>query len=366
MCDTLKFFGILGFLVLTSAQPSLNQSASCTISKFSDVSAVLSRCTDIVVSNLTVPGGKILDLDLQSGSTVTFEGTTKFEHALWAGPLVRVKGEKVLVQGATGSVLDGQGALWWDGKGGSVAGKPYFFEIDVSGGSLFKNVFLLNCPHHCVIIASSDTTLTGWTIDNSDGDKHQLGHNTDGFDIINGQNIVITNSTVKNQDDCVAINRGSNMLISNLHCSGSHGLSLSVGFSKHSFSHNKVTNVTFRDSVIVNAGSGIHVKTHTDGGLGEIRNVTYENIYMAGITNSGINIQQDYANGGSTGILNNNIPITSLTLTNVTGHVVGKKALRVKIYCANEGCFDWKWSGVEVLGGRQKNQCTYEPEGFSC
>lgn len=37
-----------------------------------------------------------------------------------------------------------------------------------------------------------------------------MGKNTDGFDVRNSTNIVIRNSVVFNQDDCVAINSGCN------------------------------------------------------------------------------------------------------------------------------------------------------------
>lgn len=38
-----------------------------------------------------------------------------------------------------------------------------------------------------------------------------MGKNTDGFDVRNSTNIVIRNSVVFNQDDCVAINSGFNV-----------------------------------------------------------------------------------------------------------------------------------------------------------
>lgn len=43
-----------------------------------------------------------------------------------------------------------------------------------------------------------------------------------------GSGIRVENSVVINQDDCVAVNGGSNMVFENLHCNGSHGLSFSV------------------------------------------------------------------------------------------------------------------------------------------
>lgn len=47
------------------------------------------------------------------------------------------------------------------------------------------------------------------TIDNSDGDTDDLGANTDGFDIGDSTNVVITGANVYNQDDCVAVNSGT-------------------------------------------------------------------------------------------------------------------------------------------------------------
>jgi hypothetical protein len=47
-------------------------------------------------------------------TTITFEGTTTFGFAEWAGPLISVAGTNITVSGGT---LDGQGQLYWDGQG---------------------------------------------------------------------------------------------------------------------------------------------------------------------------------------------------------------------------------------------------------
>nr|CCJ09442.1 glycoside hydrolase family 28 protein [Phaedon cochleariae] len=357
--------GILLVSASTALSFSLKPGAStnCTITEISQVASTVKSCQDIVISNLVVPGGQILELDLLPGARVTFEGTTKFEYFYWAGPLIRVRGENVHFQGAKGSVLDGQGALWWDSKGGAVPGKPYMFEIDVTGG-LFEDIFLLNCPHHCVIISSTDLTLDRWTVDVSEGNKNNLGHNTDGFDIIYGQNVTIKNSTVSNQDDCVAINRGQDMLISGMDCTGSHGLSISVGFSKHSFLHNRVANVVIENSVLRDGDNGIHVKTHTDGYLGEIRNITYRNIRMSGIRRFGAQIQQNYPSGSGPPV--GNIPITNLTFSNITGTMSGKNSMPVEITCAENACIDWSWSDVSITHAAKRSTCSYVPKGFNC
>lgn len=83
-----------------------------------------------------------------------------------------------------------------------------------------------------------------------------------------------------------------------------------------------------------------------------------------GIKKYGINIQQDYKNGGSSGTTNDNIPIRNLVFDNVQG-VVENSAVGVYILCDKNGCFDWKWSNVEVYG-EKKDDCNFQPSGFSC
>ena len=52
---------------------------------------------------------------------VTFQGTTTFGYKEWQGPLISVSGTSITVLGASGHCIDGDGARWWDGKGGNVS-----------------------------------------------------------------------------------------------------------------------------------------------------------------------------------------------------------------------------------------------------
>lgn len=98
----LKIFIVIFSSVFVTSQ----QTNNCTITEFSQVERVLRECTDIVISNLTVPGGVQLKLDLQKGSIVTFNGNIVFEVAYWDGHLIQVSGEGVLVQGAPGKSIN--------------------------------------------------------------------------------------------------------------------------------------------------------------------------------------------------------------------------------------------------------------------
>lgn len=97
-----------------------------------DVLAAKTSCSDIVLSNLQVPGNVTLNLEgLNDGTTVTFEGRTTWDFYEWFGPLFSVSGNYITVTGAPGSVLDGQGSLWWDGLGnGGGRTKPKFFKAN--------------------------------------------------------------------------------------------------------------------------------------------------------------------------------------------------------------------------------------------
>jgi polygalacturonase len=116
-----------------------------------------------------------------------------------------------VVTGASGSVLDGNGQLWWDGKGsnGGKTKPKFFYAHDLTGTSSISNIYIKNSPVQVFSVdGASGLTMSGITIDDSVGDT--LGaHNTDGFDVGSSSNVYITGANVKNQDDCIAINSGT-------------------------------------------------------------------------------------------------------------------------------------------------------------
>jgi polygalacturonase len=141
---------------------------------------------------------------------VIFEGTTTFGYEQWSGPLVSVSGANIVVTGASGSVLDGNGQLWWDGQGsnGGKTKPKFFYAHDLTGSSSISNIYIKNSPVQVFSIdSSSGLTMSGITIDDSAGDS--LGHNTDAFDVGSSSNVYITGANVKNQDDCLTINSGT-------------------------------------------------------------------------------------------------------------------------------------------------------------
>ncbi|KAJ5337566.1 hypothetical protein N7541_009555 [Penicillium brevicompactum] len=350
-----------------TAAPHLEQRAtSCTFSGSNGASSASkskTACATIVLSAVAVPSGTTLDLTgLNDGTTVIFEGETTFGYKEWAGPLISVSGTKITVKGASGATLNGDGSRWWDGEGSNGGKtKPKFFYAHKMSSSAISDIHIVNSPVQVFSInGATDLTLSDITIDNSDGDT-QGGHNTDAFDVGSSTGITITGATVYNQDDCLAINSGTDITFTGGLCSGGHGLSIgSVGGR----SDNDVANVVIENSEVRDSQNGVRIKTVYDA-TGSVKNITYKDITLSGITKYGVVIEQDYENGSPTGTPTDGVPITDLTLDGVEGSVESG-ATNVYILCATGACYDWTWKSVSVTGGKTSSACKNLPSGASC
>lgn len=324
------------------------------------------QCSTIVLSNIAVPSGKTLALtELADDTTVIFEGETTWGYEEWNGPLMQISGKGIKIESASGAYLNPDGARWWDGKGSNGGKtKPKFFYAHGLTSSSITNMHIQNTPVQAVSIDGCDgLTITDMTIDNSAGDT-QGGHNTDGFDIGSSSNVIITGANVYNQDDCVAVNSGSQITFSGGVCSGGHGLSIgSVGGR----SDNTVENVTFEQSEVKNSVNGIRIKA-TEGDTGSITGVTYSGINLENISGYGILIEQNYKGGDlNGGTPSSGIPITDLTIKNISGNgAVQSKGYNIVIACGTNACSNWIWQSVSVTGGRNYGSCSNVPSVASC
>lgn len=207
----------------------------------------------------------------------------------------------------------------------------------------------------------TDLTLDHITIDNSAGDVTNGGHNTDAFDVGSSTGVTISNANVKNQDDCLAVNSGTDITFTGGTCSGGHGISIgSVGGR----SDNVVKNVKILSSSISDSDNGVRIKTVYDA-TGSVSGVTYKDITLKNIAKYGIVIEQDYENGSPTGTPTAGVPITGLTIQNVKG-TVASKGTNVYILCAKGACSNWTWTGNSVTGGQKSSKCSNIPSSASC
>ncbi|KAH8661514.1 neutral endopolygalacturonase SSPG6 [Tricladium varicosporioides] len=363
------------FVPLAFASTSFAQGvppSPCLVTNYTAIPAAVSNCTSIVLRDIAVPGGsKAIDLTgLQANSVVTFAGKTTFGYTNSSTfePIV-ISGKNVTIKGERGSVIDGNGNIYWDGLGSNGGvNKPNKFIVlkKMTAGSVVKDLTVKNWPVHLFGVSScTDLTITDLVLDNSAGDAPNAAsgtlaaaHNSDGFDVSSCTNVTIKNTKVFNQDDCVAVTSGDKITVDNMYCSGGHGLSIgSIGGK----SNNNVTNIMFSNSKIINSTNGPRIKSNYNT-TGFISNITYSNIHLSNISSYGIVIQQDYLNGGPTGSPSNGVIIENVLVKNVSGTATSK-AKNYYVLCGNGSCSNFVWDNVHIVGGGKNSSCNFPASG---
>lgn len=134
--------------------------------------------------------------------------------------------------------------------------------------SFITNLNIQNWPVHCFTISGgSGLTISGINLDNTAGNEPNsasdglaAAHNSDGFDISSTTGLTLEDSVVNNQDDCVAVTSGSDILVTGMTCIGGHGLSIgSIGGK----SNNDLDGVTFSNSSISDSENGCRIKSNS-------------------------------------------------------------------------------------------------------
>ncbi|KAF3290037.1 hypothetical protein TWF132_007233 [Orbilia oligospora] len=274
-------------------------------------SASKTSCSTIVISDMAVPSGVTLNLEkLKEGTTVIFKGRTTFGYSEWEGSFISISGNKLTIKGDPGSVLDGQGALWWDGLGGGGGKtKPKFFKANNLNDSIIDGITILNAPKNSFSLNRVNNLIVkNILIDDRDGDTLG-GHNTDGFNVNNADGVFITNVRVYNQDDLVEKSQ-----------------------------------------------QAIRIKT-VSGAVASVSDITYRNIRINGgnvtdVVDYGIIVDQSY--GGTKNSPTNGVNITNFVLENVYGSVPSD-AVRVQVQCGTSTCTRFRWTNVGITGGKKNH-----------
>ncbi|KAJ3295762.1 hypothetical protein HDU79_008458 [Rhizoclosmatium sp. JEL0117] len=310
--------------------PSKPVGNACVISAYNGVSACASSKNILVKGPFTVPANQVLNFNLVAGAVVTVSGTITFAKGNLdtSNFLVTISG-----------ILYGNGQLYWDGKGGNGGvPKPKFVKVLTTGNSVISHLKIVNAPVHIFSVGGSDTIIDHITIDNSAGVS--LGHNTDAFDV-SATNVVVQNSVVHNQDDCLAVNHGTGIKFLNNICVGGHGIS--IGSVQ---SGSIVDNVHVQNCTIADSSNGVRIKTTYGATSGKVSNIVYEDITLSNISGMGIVVRQDYLNGGPKGVAVSKMPIAGLTLTNIHGTM--KSGNSVFVLCAPGMCTDFTFTEINI------------------
>ncbi|KUJ14926.1 glycoside hydrolase [Mollisia scopiformis] len=356
-------FSIL--ITLAPADPT-----PCLCTTYSQIAPAVASCTSIILRNITAPSASSINLSkLKENTTITFSGITTFEFTNSSSfTPISIGGKNITITAEPDAVIDGAGQLYWDGLGsnGGVPKPNHFLTLKLHNSTL-ASLTIHNWPAHLISITSStNLTLSNLTLDNSAGDASNnrsnglpAAHNSDGIDISSSSDLLIKDIRVWNQDDCVAITSGDRIVVENVHCVGSHGLSIgSVGGK----ADNNVTDILFKDSTLINGTNGARIKTNFNA-TGWVANVTYENLWLEGIRTYGIDVQQDYLNGGPTGRPSSGVVVEGVVFRNVSGSMSGSGGMGVYVLCGDGSCNNVTFEDVRITGAAKESSCNYPVGG---
>ncbi|SJK97192.1 related to polygalacturonase 1 precursor [Armillaria ostoyae] len=263
--------------------PSLAKRATCTpasaqSSSTDDVPAIQSAfatCGNggviVIAANTTYAIRSTLSFAGCKGCEFRVEGTMKVssDTDYWDG--VRAV---ILLDGISGATIHSTTSLGLiDGNGQRYHSRKLRFKNA-------PNVF------HSVVGGSTNILYSGLTLTAAKADDDGADpKNTDGFDVGKSTYVEITNTTITNQDDCVAFKPGANYVtVTDITCKGSHGLSVG-SLAGGAGSTDTVTNVYVNHATMIDSTKAVGIKLYQGGsshGTATVKNVTYNDITVDG------------------------------------------------------------------------------------
>ncbi|KAJ4324909.1 hypothetical protein N0V94_000963 [Neodidymelliopsis sp. IMI 364377] len=312
------------------AQPSPNRNRTCVAESYNDLKtddadnilqAILDcnngghvifaeKQTYTIASPLNLTGLTSVDIDIQGtlsfpADNLTYWQTNSFDLQYQnATSFFILGGSDINVYGS--GTVQGNGQAWWDEYvNNKKLKRPVLFAIvGLEGGSV-SGIKLRNSPFwHNIIANSSDVVYSGLDLF-STSNNGNFEKNTDGWDIYRSERITIENSTITNGDDCVSFKPNStSILVQNLHCNGTHGISVG-SLGQYPSRIDYVENILVRNISMFNSSEGARIKVWPDayseksasltggGGRGLVRNVTYDGMFLDNV-DYGLTITQCY------------------------------------------------------------------------
>ncbi|PYH46040.1 putative extracellular exo-polygalacturonase [Aspergillus saccharolyticus JOP 1030-1] len=273
---------------------------------------------------------KHVDLDIEG--TIQFTNDTDYWQANAfkqvfqnATTFFQLGGEDVNVYGS--GTLDGNGQVWYDLYAeDDLILRPVLFGIIGLNGGTIGPLNLRYSPQWYNFIANSTNVLyDGINISGYSKNASVTAKNTDGWDTYRSSNIVIQNSVINNGDDCVSFKPNStDILVQNLHCNGSHGISVG-SLGQYAGEVDIVQDILVYNIFMYNASDMARIKVwpgvssalsedlQGGGGSGRVQNVTYDTAYIDNV-DWAIEVTQCYGQSNLT--LCNEYP-SSLTISDI-------------------------------------------------
>ncbi|KAI9692354.1 MAG: Exopolygalacturonase X-1 [Bathelium mastoideum] len=263
-----------------------------------------------------------------------------------------------------GGTIDGNGQVWYDLYAQNIyILRPVLLgTIGLQSGS-FVNLNLRYSPEYYNFVANSTNVLFSGISISGFSKSNNTAKNTDGWDTYRSSNIVIQNSTINNGDDCVSFKPNSTeMLVQNLHCNGSHGISVG-SLGQYVGETDIVENVYVYNISMSNATDGARIKVwpgspaelsgdlQGGGGTGMVNNITYDTMHVTNVDYA-IEVTQCYGQSNLT-LCNeypSNLTISNILMEGITGTTSTKyEPISGYVVCSSENvCSNITVQGVDV------------------
>ncbi|CAL1711768.1 unnamed protein product [Somion occarium] len=360
-------------------------SGICTVSASGsdDAPAFLKAVMDPSCSSIVIPSSTTLNIASRMNMTgllnkhISVQGAIRFNPDLpyWTGNAFYfpfqdqvafwlLGGNNIVLDG--GGTLDGAGQAWYDAfaKNSSLA-RPIILTVYQATNITVQNLRMINSPEWVNLVNEGKAaTYRNITISAVSTSKN-AAKNTDGWDIYRSDNVIIVDSTVNNGDDCVSFKPNStNVLVSNLSCNGSHGISVG-SLGQYAGEYDIVENVTATNIHMSNAQNGARIKAWAGKGVGSgiVQNITFTGFVETNVDNPVV-IDQCYETDDSDcAKYPSNTYIQDVWFENISGTSSGKeKAVVADLSCSPDG----RCSNVHVDDLKLTPPSKYSAASYSC
>ena len=217
---------------------------------------------------------------------LTYQNATTYW--LFGGNNVRLYG---------GGTIDANGQIWYNefaaNPNAGVAGgssrtfaRPIPIAVANANGAIIENITYYQSPFwNNFCYQSTNVTYRNLNLTSVSLQPNVTASNTDGIDIYQSSYVTFEDNYVNNGDDCVSFKPNStNILVQNLICNGSHGISVG-SLGQYAGETDIVANVTARNITLMNTEYGARIKVFggsndtnsvSGGGTGYVKNITFQ------------------------------------------------------------------------------------------
>ena len=237
-----------------------------------------------------------------------------------------------------GGLIDGNGQVWYDLYAKNIyILRPVLFGTIGLHNSSIANLNLRYSPQYYNFVANSSNVVFSNISISGYSSSSALAKNTDGWDTYRSTNIVIQNSVINNGDDCVSFKPNSTeILVQNLHCNGSHGISVG-SLGQYVGEYDIVENIYVYNCSMSNVTDGARIKVwpgspsalsgdlQGGGGKGRVNNITYDTMTVAN-ADYAIEVTQCYGQKNLTlcNAFPSQLTISNILMKNIKGTSSGK------------------------------------------